>query len=51
MRKGNINRAIKVKTECAIIAVTAVRDNKIYEKIKESGIKKVLYKPVDFRIL
>ena len=34
-----------------MVAITACRDDSVNDQAKKAGIKKVLYKPVDFRLL
>jgi response regulator of citrate/malate metabolism len=36
---------------CPVVAITACKDNSIEDDAKMAGVSKVLYKPIDFRIL
>ena len=44
-------QAAKAKRACPIIAVTAFTDKSVEVIAKKAGIKKVLYKPVDYDTL
>jgi CheY-like chemotaxis protein len=51
MKKDNINRAVKIRSLCPVVAITACRDKSVEEHAIEAGIIKVLHKPVDCRLL
>lgn len=36
---------------CPVVAITACNDKSIEDDAKLAGVSKVLYKPIDFRIL
>jgi CheY-like chemotaxis protein len=47
-KQDNVNRAVKIRNMCPIVAVTAFKDKSIHAEAERIGIKKVLHKPVDF---
>ena len=47
----DINRAVKGRNMCPVVAITACRDKSIEDEARSAGVSKVLYKPIDFRIL
>ena len=51
MKSDNINRALKIRSQCPVVAITACKDKSVEQGAERAGIKKVLYKPVEFRML
>ena len=51
MQDRDINRAVKGRNMCPVVAITACNDKSIEDSAKLAGVSKVLYKPIDFRIL
>ncbi len=51
MKKDNINRAVKIRALCPVVAITACKDKSVNEEAARVGISEVLYKPVNFRLL
>jgi response regulator RpfG family c-di-GMP phosphodiesterase len=47
----NINRALKIRSICPVVAITACRDSSVNSLARTIGISKVLYKPVDRLVL
>ncbi len=47
-KQDTVNRAMKIRNMCPIVAVTAFKDKSIHVEAERIGIKKVLHKPVDF---
>jgi CheY-like chemotaxis protein len=47
-KQDSVNRAIKIRFMCPIVAVTAFKDKSIHVEADRIGIKKVLHKPVDW---
>ena len=47
-KQDSVNRAMKIRHMCPIVAVTAFKDKSIHVEADRIGIKKVLHKPVDF---
>lgn len=47
----NINRALKIRSICPVVAITACKDSSVNALARKVGISKVLYKPVDCRVL
>ncbi len=50
-KQDTVNRALKIRQMCPIVAVTAFKDKSIHVEAERIGIKKVLHKPVDFLVL
>ncbi len=51
LKKDNINRALKIRSICPVVAITACRDSSVNALARKVGVSKVIYKPVDCRVL
>jgi len=40
-----------MRSLCSVVAITACKDKSVEEAAKLAGVKKVMYKPVNFRLL
>ena len=51
LKVDNINRAVKIRAMCSVVAVTACKDQSVKEEALRIGVSKVVYKPVELRVL
>jgi FixJ family two-component response regulator len=46
-KKDAVNRAMKIRHMCPVVAVTAYNDKSFHVEAAKIGIKKVMHKPVN----
>jgi hypothetical protein len=47
LKKDAVNRAMKIRHMCPVVAVTAYNDKSFHIEAERIGIKKVMHKPVN----